>query len=291
MKQIFLMFCSLLMITTTARAQDEEKQDMPNVPDVRKHELSVYGIGGYSSINYTLGANGSKSSSIGGGAGLAYAININPSLGIVMGLEMSTYSAEASFANVKSEYNEGTELDLYRFGYSLKNYREMQNVTLFSIPVMAQYSLPLGSGSTRFYVSGGFKFGFPVSATADITPGSVDTRGYYAFEDVEYTNLPQHGYGTDELLPSVKEDFDLGFSAALSLEAGARFTLTDRIGLYTGLYFDYGLNNIQKTDDKSLLEYNSISESILKHSVLSTGFTDRINLLSIGLKVRIGFKL
>jgi hypothetical protein len=289
MKKIFLMLCSLLTITTIARAQNEERQDIPDV--IRKHELSVSGIGGYSSINYTLSDAGSRSAGIGGGAGLGYTFNVNPSLGIVLGVEMLTYSAEASFAKVENEYSEGKDLELFQFWYSSENYRETQNVTLFSIPVMAQYSLPLGSGSTRFYASGGFKFGFPVSATADITSGNVTATGYYGREQVKYKDLPKHGFITNKSLPNVKENLDLGFSASLSLETGARFTLTDKIGLYTGLYFDYGLNNIRKTDDKSLMEYNSVSETILMHSVLDTKFTDKINLMSIGLKVRVGFKL
>jgi hypothetical protein len=279
-------------MTMTAIAQDDPKQDDPK-QDIKRHELSIYGLGGYSSIGYTLDKNGSKSSSMGGGAGLGYTFNISPSTGIVVGVEMMTYSSEASFDNIDGEYNDGTGINSLLFSYSLNSYKETQNVTLFSIPVMAQYSLPLGGGSTRFYASGGFKLGFPISAEADITiPGTVTTTGYYDHERVVYVNIPQHGFVSNANLPDVKKDIDLGVSVALALETGFRFTLTDRLNLYTGIYFDYGLNSIQKVNDRHLLEYDASNESSFKHnSVLNTALVDKVNLLSAGLKVRIGFKL
>jgi hypothetical protein len=270
------------MIMTTATAQQ----------NVQKHELSIYGLGGYSPIGYTLDTNGSKKSVTGGGAGLGYTININPSLGIVTGIEMSTYGAEISFENIQGDYSEGTNTDLFQFSYSLKNYKETQSITMFSVPIMAQYSLPLGKGSTKFYASGGFKLGFPIVAKTDITPGTVTTSGYYAHEEITYANLPQHGFVSNVEFPTVKKDLELGFSAALALETGIRFTLSDKIFLYTGVYFDYGLNNIQKINDKHLLEYDASNETTYKYnSILNTNSIDKINLLSAGLKLRISFAL
>jgi hypothetical protein len=294
MKNILLTVLAIsgLLIATTAKAQEKRhKQDMP------KHELSVYGMGGYSPLSYSLTSNGVNSGGTGGGAGLGYTLNISPSLGIVTGVEIAVYSSEASFDNLQGTDSEGTGMGAFDFSYSLKNYKEKQSVTLFSIPVMAQYGLPLGSGSTKFYASGGLKLGFPVNAKADLTSGVATTSIYGKYEDVEYenieyVNMTQHGIVTNESLPNASKDIDLGFSIALALEAGARFSLTDKIGLYTGVYFDYGLNSIQKVNDKHLLEYDKDNETTFKrHSVLNTGFTEKVNLMSIGLKIRIGFGL
>jgi hypothetical protein len=289
MKHIFLTVLAIsgILITTTANAQEK-----------RQHELSIYGIGGYSPIVYTLDANGGRSGGMGAGAGLGYTFNISSSFGIVTGVEMSTYSSEASFSSVSDNYpREEKELDLdeYRVSYSQNDYNETQNVTMFSVPVMAQYSLPLGSGLTEFFVSGGFKLGFPMNAKADIQPvGTATTKVYFAYEKVEYggPEVEQHGFVTNKQIPGDNRKIDLGFSASLALETGLRFSLTDNIGLYTGVYFDYGLNNIQKVNDKHLLEYYFADKSTFKHySVLNTSFTDKVNLMSIGLKIRIGFGL
>jgi hypothetical protein len=283
-----------VFVITTAAAQEEGAK-------AQKHELSIYGLGGLSSLSYTLSNSGSRSGGMGGGAGLSYTFNINPSLGMVVGVEMSTYSSEASYSSVPETYKTGTGDNELRFSYSLNNYKETQNVTLFSIPIMAQYSLPVNSGGTiRFYASGGFKLGFPISAKADIAPCTANTSGEFAYENVKYEELLQHGLGNNISLPAIKTAFDLGFSAALALETGVRFDLTDKIGLYTGVYFDYGLNSIQTVNDKHPLEYDlrHLSEPdkvnerpFLYHSILNTGFVDKVNLLSIGLKLRIGFKL
>jgi hypothetical protein len=299
MKQIFLSFltvCSLMMmmITTAAKAQEAQRTDL------LKHELSVYGTGGYSPLSLALTVDGTTSSGIGGGAGASYTYNFNPSLGIVVGVEMSTYNSEVSVGRISGEYEEGTGNEMFRFSYTLNSYRETQNITVFSIPVMAQYSLPLGGGSTRFYASGGLKLGFPVSAEAEISPGTATTSGYLSHEMVRYENLREHGFGTDIKLPDSKKDIDVNFSASLALETGIRFTLTDKIGLYTGVYFDYGLNSIQKVNDKHPLEYDAkhLSEYDAKnespfiyHSLLNTSLTDKVKLMSVGLKLRIGFKL
>jgi hypothetical protein len=284
MRNIFLTVCCLIVFTA-ATAQDAQRNE-------QKHELSIYGLGGYSPVNLALDSRGSKSGSMGGGAGLGYTFNINQSLGIVTGLEMTVHGAEITFDNIPGEYVEGTGEGELHFMYSLRNYKEKQSITVFSIPVMAQYSLPLGSGSAKFYASGGFKLGFPLSAKADIEPGTAKTSGYYPHENITYENLPQHGFVTDAALRNVKQDLKPGFSAALALEAGARFSLNDRIDLYTGVYFDYGLNSIHKTGDRHILEYDSFNETTFKHnSVLDTGLVSKANLLSAGLKLRIGFRL
>jgi hypothetical protein len=289
MKHTFLTVCSLLIMTAPITAQNMRRYGNTSES---QHELSIYGLGGYSPMVYTLDKDGSASGNMGGGAGLGYTYNISSSFGIVTGVEMTTYGAETSFDYIADEYTEEMVKQPYRFLYSLKNYEEKQRVTVFSIPIMARYSFPLGSGSTDFYAAGGFKLGFPVSAKADITPGTATTSIHGILEDVPYTNLPNHGLVTDALLPNTEKDLELGFSATFTLEAGARFSLTDRIDLYTGLYFDYGLNSIQKTNDRHLLEYNQSNETVFIHnSVLNTGLTDKTNLLSVGLKLRVGFKL
>jgi hypothetical protein len=286
MRNIFLTVCSLL-IFTAATAQHYRRYGQES-----RHELSIYGLGGYSPVNLSLDGGGSKRGGMGGGAGLGYTFNINSSLRILTGVEMAVYGTEVSFGNVSGEYVEETGEKQLQFSYSLNGYNEKQSITVFSIPLMTQYSLPLGSGSTKFYASGGFKLGFPLRAKTDIMPGTATTSGYYAHENITYLNLPQHGFVTNAALRNVKQDLKPGFSAALALETGVRFSLTDRINLYTGVYFDYGLNSIQKTGDRHLLEYDSDNEATLKHnSVLDTGLVSKANLISAGLKLRIGFKL
>jgi hypothetical protein len=76
----------------------------------------------------------------------------------------------------------------------------------------------------------------------------------------------------------------------LALEAGLHFSLGETTGLYTGLFLDYGLNNIQKSNDKHIIEYQVSNASQFKYnSVLNSGMVDKVNLMSVGIKVKIGF--
>jgi hypothetical protein len=285
---------------TTATAQDEPKQDVqPQDAQIRsdpKRELSIYGFGGYSPLSYTLSGDGTTKAGIGGGAGLGYLFNINPSIGIATGIEMSIHRAEALFGSVSDNYEEGTGIDLFRFSYLLNNYKETQNVTLFSIPISVQYT---NRGRLiKFYASGGFKLGFPLIVKADMSYGYADTDGYLADESIDYKILPKHGFDDNISLADTKQDIELGFSIALALETGIRFTLSNKTGMYTGVYLDYGLNNIQKVKDKHLLEYDTAhllkyytvnERPFFYHSVLNTALINKLNLLSVGLKVRISF--
>ncbi|MDR1153242.1 MAG: hypothetical protein LBL04_00910 [Bacteroidales bacterium] len=277
MKHTFLTVGCLLLITAaTAQDVQNDKQRRES-----KHELSIYGLLGYSPVSYALD----------NGAGLGYTFNINPSLGIVTGVEMSVYGDETAPGNVSGEHVEGTGEQQLRFSYSLRNYREKQSVTMCYIPLMAQYSMPIDRGSACIYASFGLKFGFPARAKTEISPGTAAASGYYSHEGVSYANLPQHGFFTGAVLPDVKQDFDPGFQKSLILEVGARFALSSRINLYAGWYFGCGLNGVSTTN-RRLLEYNSFSEEEFKYnSVSGSGLVSKANTLNAGLKLRVGFKL
>jgi hypothetical protein len=254
------------------------------------HEFSIYGMGGLSRLNYQLSGDGTKSGGIGGGAGIGCTFNISNNWGVVTGVEISLVEAKVAYDNLSGEYeygNAGT-WGHFQFHYSLDDYEEQQKAMLFSVPVMLQFKT---GGSTNFYLAGGFKIGFPVSADATISPGTVTTSGDFSYEQVEYIDIEEYGFGHNMPLDKTKSKIDLGFSLALALETGVRFSLSDKIGLYTGLYVDYGLNSISKSD-RHLLEYDIDNPSTFKrNSILNTSSIDKVNMLSAGLKVKISFKL
>jgi hypothetical protein len=277
-----------MSVIATAMSQKYNKY---NKYDEQEHELSLYGIGGYFPVPYVLSGNGKKGGNIGGSAGVEYIFHFNPSIGIIMGVEMADYRSKVSFGSAYDEYNTGTGKNMLKFSYSLRDFEERQNIMQLSIPIMVQYSLPLDSyGSVSLYAAGGLKLGFPLKAKTRITQGTVTTSGYYPYENIEYKNLPKHGFVTDEPLPDVRRDIDVGFSnTILAFDVGARFSLTDKIGLYTGLYLDYRLLGTGNRQYRNLIEYND--PALIYNSVLNTGLMNRENMMSIGLKVKIGLKL
>jgi hypothetical protein len=253
-----------------------------NIAVAQSHEFSIHAGGGMSSLSYKFAA-GKTEGGIGGGAGVGYTCNINDNFGIATGLGFALYGAKITSDAFSDQYD---TQDL-RFTYSIAGgYEEKQSATLLTIPVMAQYRAPFGNGSMSFYAAGGVKLGLPLSAKATITSNTA-TSGYYSYENQTYENLPQHGFVNEMEGDMIKTDIDLGLATILSLEAGLHFSLSETTGLYTGLFFDYGLNNIQKSSDKHIIEYQP--SQFRYKSVLNTGMVDKINLTSVGIKIKIAF--
>jgi hypothetical protein len=255
------------------------------------HEISVYGLGGLSSLNYKLSDGGTKSGGIGGGGGIGYTFNINDNWGITTGAEVGIFGGKAAYDGLSGEYEYGSAgtRDHFLFRYSLDGYEERQNVMLFFVPITAQFKMPLDE-SVHFYLAGGFKLGLPVNAKATVAPGRITTSGDFGYEQIEYTDLEEYGFVTDMPLSETKTDINLGFSAALSLETGVRFSLGGNAALYTGAFFDYGLNNIRSTDDKHVVNYQiNMPAVFLRNSVLNGVRVDKVNIVVGGLKIRISF--
>jgi hypothetical protein len=244
-------------------------------------QFSIYGSAGMSGLKYKSDG-GAQSSGFGFGFGGGYSIGLGTSWKIGTAVELSTYNSKVSFSTLSERYEEGTGEDKLRFSYSLDNYEEKQNVTMLSVPLTAQYQT---KGAVQFCLSGGLKFGLPISAKATINPGTVSASGEYEYEGQTYSNLPQHGFPEGTKLPEKKNDIDLGFSTAVTFETGLLLKK-----FYAGVYLDYGLNNMQKTKNRHPLEYPTSSSSTLVHnSILNTAFVDKINLYSVGMKLKIRF--
>jgi hypothetical protein len=271
MKNIFLLICLLLTV---------------NIATAQSHEFSIYASGGMSSLSYKFDA-GTVSGGFGGGGGVGYTYNISPKFGITTGVGFAMYGSKATSDGFSGQYSTFDDGDELQFSYTVATgYEETQSATLLTIPVMAQYRAPFGSGSMSFYAAGGLKLGLPISAKTLITSVSTSS-GHYLYENQTYENLPQHGFIRAVGGSKMKSDVDLGFATILALEAGLRFSLSEKTGLYTGLFLDYGLNSIQKSNDKHAIEYQSPNSSQV-NSILNTGMVDKINLMSVGIKVKLG---
>jgi hypothetical protein len=288
------MTCCLVTILATsgvAKAQSETDTAVKEISEFRR-EIALYGGGGLSILSYSLDKNGFKSSGMSGVAGIGYTWNINYHFGIVTGMEVSNYNAKTTYDAVSMEKDYGTGSNRLNFQYSMNNYVEEQDVTFITIPAMLQYSMPL-SGSSKFYVSGGCKIGLPIHTNATIYPGTVNTLGHYYFENQTYASYPgvdmsEYGFVAGLKPSPVKSDIDVTVSVTASLETGARFYINDNILLYTGAYFDYGLNDIRSEKSRGLINFQEYNPSEFKYaSVLNTPHVNQVKTLGIGLKVKL----
>jgi hypothetical protein len=294
---------SLLQTFLSLPAQDETKTQDETIAlytEIKKfkHEVSVYGGGGISALNYKLDKGGSKTdgtNSISGVAGVSYTLSLNDHFGISTGVEVTRYGAKTTyhnFAPAGKDYGMGNSK--FNFRYTIANYAEEQSITLLSIPVMLQYTMPI-SNSIEFYGTGGLKIGLPRRAEATIFPDIVNTYGDYYFENQIYQGgaTEKYGFVKNATPEPIEKDIDLKTSFAISIEGGARFCLTENLFLYTGAYIDYGLNNIRTTQDLQLINHKASVQtqtaSLEYASVLNTPFVNNVKIFGAGLKVRLSF--
>jgi hypothetical protein len=276
----------------TARVKSPADTAKRVIPELR-YEIALYGGGGMSALNYSLDNSGSKTDGTGGISGLigiAYTWNISNYFGIVTGMELSSYGAKTTYDAISGEkrYSDGF-VHHSTFNYLMNNYIEEQSVTILSIPLMLQYSVPL-EDDKKFYMLGGFRLGLPINSEAAIFPGTVSTWGYFSYENRTYTDLPKLGYVSSNKPGSITNDIDMDISLIASFETGVRFVLTPNILLYIGAYIDYGLNNIRSTSAKDLLNYQETEPSVFKYvSALNTSHVNQVKIFGAGLKVKIAF--
>jgi len=116
---------------------------------------------------------------------------------------------------------------------------------------------------------------------------NVRTAGYYDFEGMEYVNIP--GIFTDQPLQLDKGTFDTKMPVILVLEAAYR--LKNRLAF--GLYFNYGLNNVQSkinlSDDFNfrpvVFDILNNQQPLLTNSLLGSTHTKSFKPLAVGVKV------
>ncbi|MDR1595099.1 MAG: hypothetical protein LBS43_11555 [Prevotellaceae bacterium] len=286
MKQILIIIACLMIVNMS---EGQERNKYFSLRESAIHEFSVYGMGGLSSLNYTLSSGGSQSNGFGGSGGIGYTFNISDSWGVTTGAEIGIFGSKIAYGSLNDSY-EGYADDYFSLTYSMNNYEEQHKVTLFSVPLMAQFKRPLGGGFTHFYFAGGFKIGLPVTAKATIAPRTISASGYFHYEEVEYVDLDEYGLANNLQLPKTTADVDLSFSAAAIVETGVRFSLRDNIALYAGAFLDYGLNSISSINDQPLVSYyQTYTSSTFGHnSILSTHHADA-SIFSAGLKIRLSF--
>ena len=247
-------------------------------------QVEVYMGGGLHGLQYSP-SRGSSTLGCGGTLGGAYAHPLGGYWGLGAGLSLSSSRSEAqySFMEAQAAYDayrgEGYEFRTYYNGYT-----ESQGLLQLGIPVQATVDAPL---SARWGISGalGVMLQVPIRCSFRLESGTRETRGYYPSTNVEYADLPQHGFTTTGA--SGSGTWNGKISVALVSDAGATLRMADDRRLYMGLYLAYGLTPTAEGTSLPLLnptgEYNG---------TLGSDQVDGAHSLSVGLKVglRLGLK-
>lgn len=251
-----------------------------------RHEFSVNGGGGLSTLHYTVPGT-DYSPGWGGKFGLGYHLIFSPQWSVRSGLEWAFYNAETtagSLANTNIMRSDlGADID---FNYAYTGYKEKVAAGFLSIPLMMEFQRPTPSS---FYAALGVKIAIPLSAKAQET-GVLTTTAYSRQLNVTYSDEPALGLYNNR---AVDEKADLKFNTAfmLAAEAGYKWTLSGHWRLYTGVYFDWGMNPVgAKAPSNSLVSYASSAPAHLAYGAL-VDMADAVRPWALGVTVRLNYGL
>ena len=259
--------------------------------DFNRHEYSVNIGGGVSSFQTrpTLGKNFCNWS---GTVGFGYQFFFHPQWGINSGLNVATCKGGISineYARQQTAINTATGSAFDFFAFSL-DYKESQQITMFTIPLMAQFQ-HTSIGNAVIYSALGGKAGIPVSAKS-IRNGHFTTKGYHPNLNVTYEDLPDYGFVTNQPFPGNKTDIRLKTALMASVESGAKWLIRETISVYVGVYVDYGLNNALKkksTDIENLVVYQSGKPAHFDFNTAANLYAGKIAPFAGGVILRIAF--
>ncbi|WP_081624343.1 outer membrane beta-barrel protein [Proteiniphilum acetatigenes] len=264
-----------------------------------RHEISVSVAGGLSTINYSPNVGQSKDK-IGSTIGFGYNYKITNYWSIGSGVEMLISRSEYSMENFSDSYAAYDGEDDFIFHTTVKEYSESQNISYLNIPFVVMFQRPI-AGKNSFFASAGFKFGVPVVQRVDVS-ALFNNYGYYPkWENPIKDNPYFMGFG-DFGSENVKGNLEVKTLYLLSVESGMKWILGNKLNLYSGIYCDYGLNNIQKASDKRMIQYNNMEPSEYIHnSVINSSYStddnitqalvDVTRIISVGVKLRLALDL
>lgn len=267
-----------------------------------KHEVSVYGGGGLSALDYKLHNINRDEVQLrpGGMAGIGYTLFLTEQWGITTGAEFTTYKSKAKLYSVMDSHRlVDDDNDAFDLVMQQKGHTEKQEATYVNIPLMVQFQQNEGTG---FYAALGGKIGIPVKEKYKYSYNSLETKAFYPdmnvwYDDLEYRGIGQFAGGNGE------SDLDLKVSFMLSAETGMKWSLNNKMALYTGVYADYGLNDIVNGDKKeNFLLYDNDNPTDFKNSSIfnskysyyrdnDRSLVGKVKPLAIGLKIRLSFSL
>lgn len=267
-------------------------QDAPN------HEFSASISGAHSSLIQKANIGDNKGG-IGGSFGVGYTYFLTTSIGLSTGLEVSMYKSEYNadaFSSTLSNVVDPSDGESFDFVSSVSNYAETQSATYLNIPLQLQYQLNAFS-SNQFYMLGGLKIGIPLKSSYETTKSNFVNNGFFHETGVWGGNSQEFmSFGNYDNMRN-EGDAGLKISYTLSAEAGLKWSISNKLNLYTGLFIDYGLNNIggnnknfvalEETNTGMGFSSNSVLSSYYNQDNKANKFIDKASVFAGGVKIRI----
>ena len=282
------------------------------------YEFSVHAAGGYSFFSHRLLNNNTfvigsvendynpppvglyavhnvSSSGSAGDLGFGFTGFVTPYVGLHVGLGINLNNINVKVDSLKT-YTRGLiddndmEYDLYT---NLFHYKEKRQTFSLSIPFMLQFQTveSVSAWGSRgsdfqhgFYAKAGIKLNILLSNTYESEVATLYNAAYYPEADNWQATQTFAGLGTFKG-KTAKGDF--GFVQTMfACEAGMKWRVASDMFIYTGAYFDYGLNDPAKNNRQQTSNY--LFQDDLRDLALLE-YTEKVHLMTVGVKISLAF--
>ena len=224
-----------------------------------RNQVELQINGGVHSLLYdAYSSTLSHQSNLGGGTSFNYRHFFNDYLGIGTGLGISFFNTYGKI----SSYDEKIDLGETK-GYILANHfqswEEKQKYAQLEIPIGAYYRNNI-TYSVDFLVGAGIKIGLPVRHKFEVTEGSLSRSTYYLESNESFPESIDKSLLDFEGKMTTKKA-----NCSLFLDFGLTKWFTSKLGVYGGLYVNYGLTDIiDSPSDQKLFSENGVYTNMLE---------------------------
>ena len=277
-----------------------------------KHEISLWGAYGLSTLNYNWDLSyGQKKCGLGYLGGIGYNYYFNYHWGFGLGAEYSVLSAEAKFPKFMDKYviQIPNDSHLKNLEINAMNYKQTYDLVYVNVPITLQYQTDFWK-QNKFYVAGGVKVGIPLdgkySAEGDFSAVAYEQDKYgentgdpITIDRFGMTDKPGEGRTRSGAISDAAFDLD-DINVMLTIEPGFKWRLSNKVSLYTGVFLDYGLTEIRKNADSEAKTFDYANRQYTINNVLESNyardnvkdervaFADKVSTISAGLKLKLG---
>jgi len=282
------------------------------------YEFSIYGGGGYSTFLYRLPANSSgftpigespvittppnglyaiygvSSSGISGDLGVSFTGFVAPQFGFHVGIGLGLCNVGVNVDSLKTYTSDLIDSNNRDFNMytNLFDYSETLRMINLSIPLMLQFQTAPNQQSWNrkpdishgVYAMIGIKLSVLLNNTYESNIATLQNSAYYPGLDnwaatQEFADLGE--------FKGKSAKGDIGFVQAIFVaELGMKWRVADNMYLYTGAYFDYGLNDPLKNSRKPTSDY-IFADDLRDFALLD--FSEKTHLITMGVKMRLSF--
>jgi OmpA-OmpF porin, OOP family len=248
----------------------------------KQQYLHITAGGGLHNLSYEL-QNGTQSGRFGNTINAGYSYFFTQHWGIQSGLGLQWFNARSTVNFLSAIPQVDIDGESFEFRANYNNWQEKQHALFLDIPLTIQYRQAL-SNKISLQGSAGGKISIPIRSSYETTGGSITTTGYYSRLNAELSDFPEFGFTT--ITNSYSGKLSLRPSYMAIADFGGLYALSPKIDLYMGAYFNYGLNNALKANSQEIYQFDGVY-----NGVLASNQTTKVNLVSVGVKVGIYFRI